>query len=172
MQRCTRSHTEPLPMFGNSKGEMSKSFKLSRRMIACKFRNCIQDNLGGQTPAEQRQTTNVIPCITTLLVQHTLIIIVHEAVGIRLSTMMLEFLRITSARAVSQSSQQGRPMYYSRVWDCKAAAVRAEGQGAGEAAPPGAVRPASQTSVGGRSVNFPGFGAAQDGDVSVPRGPH
>lgn len=61
---------------------------------------------------------------------------------------------------------------FTCVWDCKAAAVRAEGQGAGEAAPPGAVRPASQTSVGGRSVNFPGFGAAQDGDVSVPRGPH
>lgn len=42
---------------------------------------------------------------------------------------MLEFLRITLERAVSQSSQQGRPMYYSRAWDCKAAAVRAEGQG-------------------------------------------
>lgn len=46
----------------------------------------------------------------------------------------------TLAPAVSQSSQQGRPMYYSRVWDCEAAAVRAEGQGAGRASPPDAVR--------------------------------
>lgn len=64
-------------------------------------------------------------------------------------------------------------MYYSdasgivrRRW------VRAEGQGAGNAAHPRAVRPTSRTSVGRRSVNFAGFGAVQDSDTSVPRGPH
>lgn len=49
------------------------------------------------------------------------------------------------------------------VWDCKVAAVHAEGHGAGNAAHPCAVRPTSQTSVGGRSVNFPGFGAVRCG---------
>lgn len=53
-------------------------------------------------------------------------------------------------------------MYYSDASGIvRRRRVRAEGQGAGNAAHPRAVRPTSQTSVGRRSVNFAGFGAVR-----------
>lgn len=123
-------------------------------MIACK----LHTGYLGQNHSQSKTRQQILFCITTqrgkkipLLVRHT-----------RSSGKPTEHRWCGSFHA---SPQQGRPMYYSRVWDCKAVAVRAEGQGGGEASPPDAVRPASQTSVGRRSVNFPGFGSVQDSDT-------
>lgn len=102
-----------------------------------------------------------------------MIIIVHEAVGVpseyQDAGLPAHHLGANSEPIIPAGEAN---VLFTCVWDCKAAAVRAEGQGADEAASPGPVRPTSQTSVGRRSVNFPGFGAAQDGDTSFPQGPH
>lgn len=171
------SSLESFQTFGNSKLEMLKSFKLYRKkMIACKFKNCILDTLGSkhlQSKSKQQILFYVSPNSEKKKVpahsDHYCTWSSGGATEHDDAGLCAHYLGASSEPIIPAGEAN---VLFTCVWDCKAAAVRAEGQGAGKAAPPDAVRPTSQTSVGRRSVNFPGFEAVLDSDTSFPSGPH